>query len=104
LDGLDLLLGQKVTEREIGSEHEQDIGVVDGIPASSVSEEPGHPDGVRIVMFEPLFALQRETHRRLQLQSELPGFRLRVAAPVPAENRNGGRLIDQGGHGGEVGV
>src|SRR5271156_6922388 len=66
LDLLDLVAGKKFRERKVGAEQQQQIGIVNGLVCSAVTEQPGHPDRVGIIMLEPLLAAKRVANRRLQ--------------------------------------
>ena len=60
LNDLDVFVREEVGEGKVRAEHDQDVSVVDGIPAAAVAEKSGHADGVGVVVFEPLFAFERE--------------------------------------------
>ena len=52
------------------------------------------PDGIGIVMLQPLLAAKRVTDRRLQSVREFHHFVARIAAAVAAEDRHRFRTVD----------
>ena len=94
LDLLNLVAGKKFRKRKVGAEHQQQIGVVNRLVCSAVAEQPGHPDGIGIVMLEPLLAAKRKSNWSLQRGRELQHLGARIAASVAAENRHLIRALD----------
>ena len=104
LDLDDVLLGEKLLERKVGAEEEQQIGTVNGIVSAAVSEKSCHSDGVGVVVLEPLLAAKGVAHGGLELLRELDHFVAGVTAPVAAEDRDAARLVDHPGQRVEVRV
>ena len=97
LDLLNFVAGKKFRKRKVGAEHQQQIGFVNRLVCSAVAEQPGHPDGIGIVMLEPLLAAKRKSDRSLQHGRELQYLGARIAASVAAENRHLVRVFDHPG-------
>src|SRR5580704_10890490 len=71
LDLLNLVAGKKFRKRKVCPQQQQQIGVVKRLVCPAVAEQPGHPDGIGIVMLEPLLAAKRKSDRSLQHRREL---------------------------------
>jgi hypothetical protein len=52
--------------RKVGPDHQQQVGVHDRMIAGRESEQAGHPDVKRIVVFDELFPAHRVHNRRIQ--------------------------------------
>src|SRR5580704_14821976 len=66
LDLLNFVSGKKFRKRKVCPEHQQQIGFVNRLECPAVAEQPGHPDGIGIVMLEPLLAAKRKSNWSLQ--------------------------------------
>ena len=86
LNDLDVLVRKELREGEVRTQHAQDVGVVDGLQAAAVAEEPGHADRVGVVVLQPLLALEGVADRSLQLQGKSARLRLGIPASVAAED------------------
>ncbi len=58
--GIELLVG------EVGAEHQEDVGLLDGLVAGRESEQSRHADVERIVVLDELLAAQRVHDRRVE--------------------------------------
>ena len=64
-------LGQEAVVGEVGTQQNQQIGLVGGLVAGAVTEQPAHPDVVGIVELDPFLAAQRMPDRAVQLGGHL---------------------------------
>jgi hypothetical protein len=60
------LIGIELLVREVGAEHQQDVGLLDGLVPGRESEKSGHPDVEWIVVLDELLASQRMHDRCVQ--------------------------------------
>ena len=88
LDFLHFLAREELRKGEFGTEHQQEVGFVNGAIGSAVTEQTGHTDRVRIVMLQPLFAAERIADRRFQFSRQLDNLVAGVPATIPPEDRH----------------
>ncbi len=61
---------------------------------STVTEQAGHANGIRIVVFQPLLAAERITNRRLQSVRQFNHFVAGIPAAIASEDRYRFRVVD----------
>src|ERR1035438_425898 len=88
LDLLNVAVRKKFRKWKISAEQQQQIRVVNGLIGSAVAKQPGHPDGMGIVMLQPLLPPEGISDGSLQLARECQYIFALIAAAVAAENRH----------------
>ena len=79
---------QEIGIRKIGSQHQQQIGIVNGLVSSAISQQAVHSHRIRVIMLDPLLAAKRIAHGRLKRSRQIQHFLSRVAATLTRKNRH----------------
>ena len=80
-------VGQEVVIGKVGAEQDQQVGLVDGLVAGAVAEQPAHADVVGVVVLDPLLAAERVADGRKQPAGELHHLVVGVAHSRAGEQR-----------------
>ena len=93
---LDDLLALRVVlpVREVGAEHQDEVGAVERALGGRVADEAGLADLERVLALEPLLGLEREDHRRGQVVGEAQDVLARLARADAGEQRDAARGVD----------
>ena len=70
--------------RELSAEQDQRVGVHHGVEAAGKTDQPGHADIVRIIVFNVLFPAQGVHHWRLELAGKFHQLFMRTGAAAAA--------------------
>ncbi|SAJ31330.1 Uncharacterised protein [Enterobacter cloacae] len=70
--------------RELGAEQDQRVGVHHGVEAAGKTDQPGHADIVRVIVFNVLFPAQGVHNWRLQLTGKFHQLFMRAGAAAAA--------------------
>src|ERR1700733_1587814 len=95
LDLFHVAVWQKLGKRKICPQQQQNIGTVNRIVRSAVSEQSGHTGGVRIIVLEPLLAAKGVADGSFQFFGESQDFVARVPEAYAPEDGNRLGIVDQ---------
>ena len=79
-------VGQELVVREVGAEHDHEVGVFDALSSRAVAEQAGHADVERVVVLDEVLAAQRVPDRRLDLLGERDELFVRTLDAGAAED------------------
>src|SRR5580704_3046423 len=96
--------GKKFGERKISAQQEQKVGFINCVVRSPVTDQPGHANGVRIIMLQPLLPAEGIADRGLKLGRQFNHFVAAFSATVAAKDRYRFRFIDHPHQFFEVGI
>ena len=82
------VLREELTIGEIGSEQQERVAVLHRPISGGEADEPGHPDVIRIVVFDEFLAAQCVNGGRLEFAGELDDRVMRAGATGTAEQRH----------------
>src|SRR5215211_9229727 len=65
------IVGIELLIRKVGAQHQQRVGLFDGLVSRSEAEQTGHADVERVVVFDELLAAQRMNDRSVERARQL---------------------------------
>ena len=86
-------LRQEPVVGEVGAEQHEQVGLVAGLEAGAVAQEPAHPHVVGVVVLDPLLAAEGVPHRRLDLLGQREDLVAGLPHPGADEQRHRRRAV-----------
>src|ERR1035438_4668905 len=72
LDFLHAMTREELREGKVSAEEQKEIGLMNSAVGSAVTEQAGHANGIRIVVFQPLFGAKPVSSRAVSRESASP--------------------------------